>query len=430
MQWLKPFAEDRNPYAILSHTWREEQLHLEHLEICPVLAAALSRIRRDCGDALEPSQYLWVDACCIDQEDANSNVQAVESMISRYQCDTEYWSLPHDPELFIRRIAHLEKQATKLSEQDWWTRIWIAQELHSPDTILDPEQINSRNSLSGEDQAVLLRIRLREKGWVAALREAARPWAGPPDRTVLSNETVQYGEGPTLGRSNTSPSRLESDRYNVLVRQCPAITIPDSKRRRSPTRTAVPSTLACIFPVPVRTSANVTLRDRCAKRLETDAGVFRVAGNPRSRPSVPAAYLLTLQRIECSKKSSQQSAQVVRSIQHTLSEKALQQERLHEDILSEKAEFEHCMSAGEVPRSRLLVRHRHHRQWSRVGDRIARACVFLLIPVPLLSIQSYAVEQDITKSPSLLSLLQGRNQFHGWGLTVSQPTKTSSAYRY
>lgn len=80
---LTTFA-DKIPqkYAILSHTWEEEEVTFEDLrDSSGVEKAGYEKIRFCREQARRDSlQYFWVDTCCIDKSSSAELTEAINSM--------------------------------------------------------------------------------------------------------------------------------------------------------------------------------------------------------------------------------------------------------------------------------------------------------------------------------------------------------------
>ena len=82
----------RPPYAILSHTWTENEVSLERYRLSEVSSSTVigyEKIRYACHKAkLEGYAYLWylwVDTCCIDKKSSAELSEAINSMWRWYR---------------------------------------------------------------------------------------------------------------------------------------------------------------------------------------------------------------------------------------------------------------------------------------------------------------------------------------------------------
>ncbi|KAL5356868.1 ankyrin repeat-containing domain protein [Aspergillus floccosus] len=127
------FTDDEiPPYAILSHTWNQEEITLRDLEIEAPNYENLfnkkgyTKVRRACALARQSGyDWLWMDTCCIDKTSSAELSEAINSMYRWYQqagiCYawlSDAWS-PSD-----------------VPTCRWFTRGWTLQELVAPSTVV------------------------------------------------------------------------------------------------------------------------------------------------------------------------------------------------------------------------------------------------------------------------------------------------------
>ncbi|KAH8704321.1 kinesin light chain 1 [Phaeosphaeriaceae sp. PMI808] len=139
---LIPLNDDRPPpYAILSHTWTEDQ-EVTYNELVAGTGkdkTGYAKIHfcseRAAADGLE---YFWVDTCCIDKSTSDELSTAINSMFRWYQralkcyvylSDVSVLEEVTDPEAF--RITW--EAAFRRSR--WFTRGWTLQELLAPASV-------------------------------------------------------------------------------------------------------------------------------------------------------------------------------------------------------------------------------------------------------------------------------------------------------
>ncbi|RFU77669.1 het domain-containing [Trichoderma arundinaceum] len=116
-------------YAILSHTWEEEEVTFQdfnHQEIRSQ-KKGFHKLQKLCELAKQDGlQYAWADTCCIDKTSSSELTEAINSMF-RFYLDAEVcyaWlmDLPAD-----NRDIHY-----RLDKCRWFTRGWTLQELIAP----------------------------------------------------------------------------------------------------------------------------------------------------------------------------------------------------------------------------------------------------------------------------------------------------------
>jgi len=73
------------PYAILSHTWEDDEASFQDMQMSPVSGIAskkgLSKIMKACVQACSDNLlYIWIDTCCIDKTSSSELSEAINSM--------------------------------------------------------------------------------------------------------------------------------------------------------------------------------------------------------------------------------------------------------------------------------------------------------------------------------------------------------------
>ena len=149
---LEEFFDEEIPkYAILSHTWGEEEVTFQDIMSAPAhyqSKAGYLKIRGTCLQAKDHGlSYAWVDTCCIDKSSSAELSESINSMFTWYnraeQCfvyladvfkgsseltDLEEAEIPSSKEKLPRRVSQFA--ATR-----WFTRGWTLQELLAPNSV-------------------------------------------------------------------------------------------------------------------------------------------------------------------------------------------------------------------------------------------------------------------------------------------------------
>lgn len=122
-------------YAILSHTWAEEEVTFQdftHLkEELRHQKLGFRKIEQTCQLARQDGlQYAWVDTCCIDKTSSAEVTEAINSMFKWYTdaavCYAWLADLPAGSRL------SLEDASSSFKNCRWFTRGWTLQELIAP----------------------------------------------------------------------------------------------------------------------------------------------------------------------------------------------------------------------------------------------------------------------------------------------------------
>ncbi|ENI10865.1 hypothetical protein COCC4DRAFT_184065 [Bipolaris maydis ATCC 48331] len=138
------------PYAILSHTWGEENEEVTYADISNGVGqgkAGYEKIRF-CGEQARHDglQYFWIDTCCIDKSNKCELASSIRSMFMWYRNATRCYvylsdiisptsainsDLPQHYETPPDRQSH----QLEFSKSRWFTRYWTLQELLAPSEV-------------------------------------------------------------------------------------------------------------------------------------------------------------------------------------------------------------------------------------------------------------------------------------------------------
>lgn len=140
---LKEFGEENVPhYAILSHTWGEEEVTFQDMTLGRFAnKKGYEKIRGCCFLARENGyDYVWIDTCCIDKTSSAELSEAINSMYRWYgEADVCYG--------FLADVSSIDW----FTKSRWFTRGWTLQELIAPETMifLDKawQELGTRESL-------------------------------------------------------------------------------------------------------------------------------------------------------------------------------------------------------------------------------------------------------------------------------------------
>ena len=146
---LKTFFEDNTPpYAILSHTWEQEEVTFQDLESFLSIARemgirdaphsiesrkGLRKIDDCCALAREKSyEWVWIDTCCIDKTSSAELSEAINSMYLWYQKADVCWVFLSDVTV---GDSFAVQESLEFRSSRWWTRGWTLQELIAPNVL-------------------------------------------------------------------------------------------------------------------------------------------------------------------------------------------------------------------------------------------------------------------------------------------------------
>lgn len=140
---LFEFFDDQIPhYAILSHTWGDEEItfldvaQLESGQAGLSLSskrAGFEKVAGCCRQALiDGLQYAWIDTCCIDKSSSAELSEAINSMFSWYQGAQVCYAYLSD----VTWSPTGDSRGSRFAQSRWFTRGWTLQELLAPQTLI------------------------------------------------------------------------------------------------------------------------------------------------------------------------------------------------------------------------------------------------------------------------------------------------------
>ncbi|KAH8653528.1 WD40-repeat-containing domain protein [Xylariales sp. PMI_506] len=144
---LTEFIHNIPPYAILSHTWRDdEEVTLQELREKKGRHKSGFQKIVFCGkqaqrDSLE---YFWVDTCCIDKTSAAELTYSINSMFGWYRKAQKCY-------VYLTDVTKDERWKVMFRKSRWFTRGWTLQELIAPTVVeffsADYQYLGDRQSL-------------------------------------------------------------------------------------------------------------------------------------------------------------------------------------------------------------------------------------------------------------------------------------------
>lgn len=136
---LKQFQQcPARSYAILSHTWAEEELDFDEFKAGEGREkAGFEKIRLCCEQAKHDGlEYAWIDTVCIDKRSSTELSEAINIMFTWYQqaeiCYVYLVDVSHDDALDPLTPGNHQEV---LRRSRWFTRGWTLQELVAPESL-------------------------------------------------------------------------------------------------------------------------------------------------------------------------------------------------------------------------------------------------------------------------------------------------------
>ncbi len=122
-------------YAILSHTWGDDEYLLEEVQLAGFVRndfpgrPAVRKVRDTCAlAAREGYAHVWIDTCCIDKTNSTELSEAINSMFLFYAesevCYVYLSDVPDDDAI--------QRRNSGFRESRWFKRGWTLQELLAP----------------------------------------------------------------------------------------------------------------------------------------------------------------------------------------------------------------------------------------------------------------------------------------------------------
>ncbi|KAK3334095.1 HET-domain-containing protein [Cercophora scortea] len=133
---LKEFMGSNIPrYAVLSHTWEEEEVTFQHFTQLPhdevTKMKGYSKIQHTCRLARKSGiNWAWVDTCCIDKTSSAELSEAINSMFMWYADSAVCYAYLSDLEPDEKKDD--KAPIAKYAHCRWFTRGWTLQELIAP----------------------------------------------------------------------------------------------------------------------------------------------------------------------------------------------------------------------------------------------------------------------------------------------------------
>ncbi|OAQ76079.1 HET domain-containingprotein [Purpureocillium lilacinum] len=131
-------GSDAPPYAILSHTWGNEEVTFQDFinpdQTVRSRKQGFAKISKTCSLAKsEGLKYAWVDTCCIDKTSSAELTEAINSMFQWYRDAVTCYAWLAD--LPSSAVVDGRPEKTSLSRCRWFTRGWTLQELIAPRAV-------------------------------------------------------------------------------------------------------------------------------------------------------------------------------------------------------------------------------------------------------------------------------------------------------
>ncbi|KAF2432104.1 HET-domain-containing protein [Tothia fuscella] len=130
------FDVDTPPYAILSHTWGQDEVTFHGLRSgLGEGTEGLKKIKECCAQAVvDGYAWVWIDTCCIDKSSSAELSEAINSMFKWYSNSAVCYAYLADvPSMRLESISAAPFLKTEpFGRSRWFSRAWTLQELIAP----------------------------------------------------------------------------------------------------------------------------------------------------------------------------------------------------------------------------------------------------------------------------------------------------------
>jgi len=135
---LIDFITPPKSYAILSHTWGDEEVSFQEIHNPSARRKkGYNKIASFCFLAQQDGyQYAWVDTCCIDKTSSSELSEAINSMYSWYAKSSRCYAYLEDITTWNQQPNLYEQRNPEWRHSRWFTRGWTLQELLAPTVVV------------------------------------------------------------------------------------------------------------------------------------------------------------------------------------------------------------------------------------------------------------------------------------------------------
>src|SRR5436190_14932165 len=134
---LHEFVGEKIPrYAILSHTWGDEEVSYKDMQILNdhiKKKQGFRKIYYTCQQAkVDKLWWAWVDTCCIDKTSSAELTEAINSMYAWYKNSARCYAYLAD----VPPDDNIKSESSAFRRSLWFARGWTLQELLAPCVVI------------------------------------------------------------------------------------------------------------------------------------------------------------------------------------------------------------------------------------------------------------------------------------------------------
>ena len=205
-------------YAILSHTWGEEEVTFKDLDNDKFgnhrKLKGYGKISGSCAVALrEGFEWIWIDTCCIDKSSSAELSEAINSMFKWYKDSAVCYAYLADVE-----DDQVTANTHSFLSSRWFTRGWTLQELVAPSTLVflnaGWDELGTKITLAG----IIATITGIEKDVLAPLPVVTSTGWGPQLHVSDIHSTLrQCSIAQRMSwAANRTTTRVEDQAYSLM----------------------------------------------------------------------------------------------------------------------------------------------------------------------------------------------------------------------
>jgi hypothetical protein len=201
------FASDETipPYAILSHTWEDDQevTFKDLMDSTGKDKTGYYKIRLCAHQAKRDGlQYFWVDTCCIDKSNPAELQKAINSMFHRYKNAKRCYVYLQDVLTMKRKVSDRDMEytwETAFRQSRWFRRGWTLQELLAPTSV---QFFSQEWKKLGDKQSLVQQI---------------HEVTGLPNTALQGTPMVRFSEKERFSWIQSRETRIEEDKAYALL---------------------------------------------------------------------------------------------------------------------------------------------------------------------------------------------------------------------
>ncbi|BDD58982.1 hypothetical protein MAP00_004217 [Monascus purpureus] len=256
---LTEFLHEPPSYAILSHTWGNDEVTFKDIQEGTAKTKAGYDKIRFCGKtaASHGLDFFWVDTCCIDKSNSTELQEAINSMYRWYRDATRCYVYLSDVSVLNGNESNFSSpplwQSAFLASR-WFTRGWTLQELLAPTSVeffsQDGQRIGDKRSLEQQihkrtgiaiqalNGTPLCEFSVDERFKWAETRKTTREedWAYSLFGIFDIDMRLSYGEGREKAvarlKRKIDKNLKQKDAYHCPEAPLPAWIVPFEQNRR------------------------------------------------------------------------------------------------------------------------------------------------------------------------------------------------------